>query len=117
MANKNRRVELLARRRRRVRKKVAGVSSRPRLSVYRSLRHIYAQIIDDSSGKTIVAASSVALKAPGGNIEGATAVGKALAERAKAASIDRVSFDRGGRLFHGRVKALADAARKGGLQF
>ena len=114
---RQRKQALLSRRRRRVRKKVVGVPDRPRLRVYRSLNHIYAQIIDDSSGRTLAAASSLALKIPGGNIENAAIVGKALAEAARAASISTVRFDRGGRRYHGRVKALADAARAGGLQF
>ena len=109
--------KLLARRRRRVRKTLVGTAEQPRLSVYRSLKHIYAQVIDDASGRTLAAASSLALKIPGGNIEGAKVVGKALAERAKAAAVEQVRFDRGGRLYHGRVKALADAAREGGLRF
>lgn len=106
-----------ARRKRRVRKKIYGTPDRPRLSVYRSLKHIYAQVIDDTAGRTLAAASSQALKISGGNIEGARAVGKALAEKAKACAVEAVCFDRNGRLYHGRVKALADAARKGGLKF
>jgi large subunit ribosomal protein L18 len=105
------------RRRRRVRKKVFGSGSRPRLSVHRSLKHIYAQIIDDTAGRTMAAASSKALRISGGNVQGAQAVGKALAEKAKAAAIEQVQFDRGGRLYHGRVKALAEAAREAGLKF
>ncbi len=108
---------LLERRKRRVRKGMRGTPEKPRLRVTRSLKHIYAQIIDDSTGRTLASASSVALKVPGGNIDGAKAVGKALGEKAKEQSIGRVCFDRGGRLFHGRVKALADAVRKTGLQF
>ena len=110
-----------AKRHRRVRKRVVGSAQRPRLNVYRSLTHIYAQVIDDSKGHTIAAASTVdsALKGAknGGNIEGAKAVGTLIAERAKAAGVERVVFDRGGYLYHGRVKALADAAREGGLDF
>ena len=116
MAKTNRRHAMLVRRKRRVRKHVTGSAERPRLSVYRSLKHIYAQIIDDSNGQTLASASSVALKVSG-DVEGAKAVGKALAESAKAKSIETVCFDRGGRLFHGRVKALADAAREAGLRF
>lgn len=108
---------LLKRRQRRVRKKVSGTSARPRLRVTRTLKHIYAQLIDDMSGKTLGAASSVALKVDGGNIDGARAVGKAIGEVAKEHSIAAVCFDRGGRQYHGRVKALADAAREAGLQF
>ena len=106
----------------RVRTKVAGTPERPRLCVYRSLEHIYAQVIDDRSGKTVVAASSVdketkkGLKG-GGNIAAAKVIGKAIAERAKAAGVNKVVFDRGGYKYHGRVKALADAAREAGLQF
>jgi len=85
--------------------------------VYRSLKHIYAQVIDDTTGKTLASASSVSLRIPGGNIDGAKAVGKMLAEKAQAASVTQVCFDRSGRLYHGRVKALADAAREGGLTF
>lgn len=107
----------VARRRRRVRKKIVGSGNRPRLSVHRSLKHIYAQIIDDTAGRTLAAASSLGLKISGGNIQGAQAVGKALAEKAKAAAVDQVQFDRGGRLYHGRVKALAEAAREAGLKF
>ncbi len=112
----------LSSRKRRVRLRILGTSSRPRLSVFRSNTHIYAQIIDDSVGKTLVAASScdpglkTKLKS-GGNVEAAKAVGQALAERAKAIPIELVVFDRGGRLYHGRVKALADAARSGGFKF
>lgn len=112
----------LSNRKRRVRLRILGTSTRPRLSVFRSNAHIYAQIIDDSVGKTLVAASSCdpGLKSKlksGGNVEAAKAVGQALAERARAIPIELVVFDRGGRLYHGRVKALADAARSGGLKF
>ncbi len=106
----------------RVRMKVEGTPERPRLCVYRSLGHIYVQVIDDRSGKTLVSASSLdketkkALKG-GGNIASAKVVGKAIAERSKAAGIAKVVFDRGGYKYHGRVKALADAAREAGLQF
>ncbi|MFB3920083.1 MAG: 50S ribosomal protein L18 [Terriglobia bacterium] len=106
----------------RIRARVAGRPGMPRLNVYRSLGHIYAQIIDDTQGQTVVSASSVdkqirkALKG-GGNVAAAKAVGKVLAERAKAANISCVVFDRGGYAYHGRVKALADAAREAGLKF
>ena len=106
----------------RVRTRVVGTAERPRLCVYRSLEHIYAQIIDDRSGRTIASGSSVdketkkGLKG-GGNIASAKAVGKIIAERAKAAGVAKVVFDRGGYKYHGRVKALADAAREAGLQF
>jgi large subunit ribosomal protein L18 len=108
---------LLHRRQRRVRKSITGTTDRPRLRVHRTLKHIYAQIIDDSTGKTLVSASTVGLKIEGGNVEGARAVGQALGEKAKEKSIEKVAFDRGGRLYHGRIKALADAARAAGLQF
>jgi large subunit ribosomal protein L18 len=108
-------------RRYRIRRRVKGTAERPRLSVYRSASHIYAQIVDDRRGSTLAAASSREdLK---GLVEGAgktgvsAAVGKRLAERAKALGITKVSFDRGGYLYHGRVKALADGARAGGLEF
>ena len=106
----------------RVRTKVSGTAERPRLSVYRSVGHIYAQVIDDGSSRTLVSASSIdkdvkkGLKG-GGNIASAKAVGKIIAERAKAAGVAKVVFDRGGYKYHGRVKALADAAREAGLQF
>ena len=106
------------RRHARVREKVFGTALRPRLVVFRSNKHIEAQIIDDTKGNTLVAASSVQLKlAKGGNIEAATKVGEALAEKAKKAGITQVVFDRGGYQYHGRVAALADGARKGGLVF
>ncbi|MBI2431326.1 MAG: 50S ribosomal protein L18 [Candidatus Hydrogenedentes bacterium] len=108
---------LLERRKLRIRKKLDGTAERPRLRVRRSLKHIYAQIVDDASGSTLVMASSIALKVNGGNIAGAKAVGKQVAEMAKEKAIEKVCFDRGGRLYHGRVKALADAAREAGLQF
>ena len=105
----------------RIRKKLQGTAERPRLNVYRSLNHIYAQVIDDMSGKTIVAASTAegekANRRTGGNVAAAKAVGKNIAERAKAKGIEQVVFDRGGYLYHGRLKALADAAREGGLKF
>ncbi len=117
MANTSKKTVLLERRKRRVRKQLSGTPERPRLRVNRTLKHIYAQIIDDVSGRTLASESSVALKIAGGNVEAAKAVGKSLGEKAKAASISLVCFDRGGRLYHGRVKALADAAREAGLQF
>jgi large subunit ribosomal protein L18 len=106
----------------RVRTRVKGTAERPRLCVYRSLGHIYAQIVDDRAGRTLVSASSLdketrkQLKG-GGNVAAAKVVGKAIAERALAAKIQKVVFDRGGYKYHGRVKALADAAREAGLQF
>lgn len=105
----------------RIRKKVLGTSERPRLNVYRSLNHIYVQVIDDLKGNTIVSASSAEDKKgerrTGGNLASAKQVGKAIAERAKAKGVSKVVFDRGGYIYHGRVKALADAAREAGLQF
>jgi large subunit ribosomal protein L18 len=106
----------------RVRQRVLGTSGRPRLCVYRSLDHIYAQVIDDHSGRTLVSASSVdkgtraALKG-GGNVAAAKIVGKTIAERSLAAGIQQVVFDRGGYMYHGRVQALANAAREAGLKF
>lgn len=108
---------MLERRKRHVRKRISGTPERPRLRVSRTIKHIYAQLIDDTSGTTLAAASSVALKIDGGNVEAAKKVGAALAELAQGKEIERVCFDRGGRLYHGRVKALADAARETGLQF
>ncbi len=110
------------RRRRHVRRKVRGTAERPRLSVFRSNKHIYAQLIDDSAGVTLAAASTAAIKdgdkaTYGGNVKGAVTVGKKLAEEAKAKGISKAAFDRGHYKYHGRVKALADAAREGGLQF
>jgi large subunit ribosomal protein L18 len=105
----------------RIRKKLQGTSERPRLNVYRSLSHIYVQVIDDLNGKTLVSASSAEGKQSerrtGGNVAAAKSVGKAIGERAKAKGIKKVVFDRGGYIYHGRVKALADAASEGGLQF
>src|SRR5260370_33995392 len=106
----------------RMRKRLAGSSGRPRLAVFRSNKHIYAQIIDASQGTTLTAASSRDVDAKkdlktGGNVAAAKAVGKLVAERAKAKGIDAVLFDRGGYLYHGRVKALAEAAREAGLKF
>lgn len=106
----------------RIRKKIAGSGQRPRLNVYRSLDHIYVQLIDDASGKTLLSASSLdkelrKSKKSGGNIDAAKAVGKLIADRAKAQGIEAVVFDRGGYLYHGRVKALAESARASGLKF
>ena len=97
-----------------------GTPERPRLAVFRSVKHIYAQVIDDRKGHTLVAASSTEKelrKSNGGNVAGAKAIGKLVAERAKEKGIKQVVFDRGGYLYHGRVKALADAAREAGLEF
>ncbi|HZU22026.1 MAG TPA: 50S ribosomal protein L18 [Terriglobales bacterium] len=109
----------------RIRNRILGTSERPRLNVYRSLNHIYAQLIDDRSGATLVSANSLegsegakgSKKATGGNVASARVVGKRIAERAKEKGFQKVVFDRGGYLYHGRVKALADAAREAGLQF
>jgi large subunit ribosomal protein L18 len=103
----------------RIRRRLAGTAERPRLAVYRSLSHIYAQVIDDRSGRTLVAASSIDKSASvnGGNVAGAKEIGKLVAERAKEKGVTKVVFDRGGYLYHGRIKALADAAREAGLEF
>jgi large subunit ribosomal protein L18 len=98
----------------RIRRKLRGSAARPRLAVFRSVAHIYAQVIDDAEGKTLVSASSVD---KGGNVAAAKAIGKLVAERAKEKGITKVVFDRGGYQYHGRVKALADAARAAGLEF
>ncbi len=123
---KFRKLERRARRKRRVRKKVFGTPDRPRLAVYRSLKHIYAQIIDDTRGHTLVSASSLSpeirerweeLKQEGGKTAVARAVGELLGQRALEAGIKKVAFDRGGFKYHGRVKALAEGARSAGLEF
>jgi large subunit ribosomal protein L18 len=102
----------------RIRRKLEGTAERPRLNVYRSLNHIYVQVIDDAKGETLISASSLAAKAKtGGNVAAAKEVGKLVAERAKEKGIKKVVFDRGGYLYHGRIKALADAAREAGLEF
>jgi large subunit ribosomal protein L18 len=123
MSDKNiKKAQRLQRRKWGIRKTLVGTPERPRLSVFRSDKHIYAQIIDDYTGKTLVAAGTtekdVRGEAPnGGNVKAAVAVGKTIAERAKAAGVTKVAFDRGGRQYHGRIKALAEAAREAGLQF
>ena len=117
MANRNR-AEVRTAVHSRIRRKVRGTTARPRLAVYRSLNHIYAQIIDDEKAQTIASASTAEKKLgvkSGGNIEAAKKIGQAIAERALAAGIESVVFDRGGYLYHGRVKALTDAARAAGL--
>lgn len=105
----------------RIRKKMQGTAERPRLNVYRSLNHIYVQVVDDLHGKTLVSASTAEGKKEdrrtGGNVASAKAIGKVIAERAKAKGVTKVVFDRGGYIYHGRVKALAEAAREAGLQF
>jgi len=110
------------RRHRRIRNRISGTAERPRLNVFRSLDHIYVQVIDDVAGKTLVSASTIDKELRGevsgkGKKEQAAMVGKAIAERAKAAGVSTVLFDRGGYLYHGRIKALADGAREGGLEF
>lgn len=116
------RKEQTQRRHRRLRKRVTGTAERPRLAVFRSGKHIYAQVIDDVAANTLVALSSVSpelrkdLKS-GANIDAAKAVGEGIAKKAKAAGVDTVVFDRGGNIYHGRVAALAEAAREAGLQF
>ena len=111
----------LQRRHRRVRKKVRGTAERPRLAVYRSNMHIYAQVIDDVTGRTLAAASTTdaGIKSAGGtgNVDAAKRVGALVAERASAAGVTKVVFDRGGNLYHGRVAAVADAAREAGVEF
>ncbi len=117
MANRKR-AEVRSAVHRRIRRKVRGTTARPRLAVYRSLNHIYAQIVDDDKAQTLASASTTEKElrgSTGGNVEAAKRVGKAIAERALAVGIDRVVFDRGGYLYHGRVKALTDAARASGL--
>ncbi len=106
----------------RVRKRVRGTVERPRLSVFRSHKHVYAQVIDDASGRTLASASTVDKDLRGdlkygGNVAAATAIGKAIAQRAKAAGVTKVAFDRGSAQYHGRVAALANAAREAGLEF
>ena len=109
----------------RIRKRMAGTAEKPRLSVFRSVSHIYVQVIDDRSGQTIASASTVeptvkgkmGKGVAGGNVKGAEAIGKAIAERSIGKGIKRVVFDRSGFLYHGRIRAVADAARKGGLEF
>ena len=103
----------------RIRAKISGSPERPRLAVFRSIKHIYAQVIDDHAGRTLASASSQEKTANtnGGNVAGAKEIGRLVAERAQAQGVKSVVFDRGGYLFHGRVKALADAAREAGLEF
>ena len=122
MANRNR-AEVRTAVHKRIRHKVRGTTARPRLNVYRSVNHIYVQLIDDAKHSTIASASSLEQgkdgkkHIAGGNIAAAKQVGKLIAERAKAKGIEAVVFDRGGYLYHGRIKAIADAAREGGLKF
>ena len=119
MIRKTEKKQIRTRIHQRIRRKLAGSPERPRLAVFRSVAHIYAQVIDDSRGQTLVSASSVdkGAKTKGGNVAAAKAIGKLVAERAKEKGIKSVVFDRGGYQYHGRVKALADAAREAGLEF
>jgi len=118
MITQNKRNAIRQRIHSRIRAKLSGTAERPRLNVYRSLNHIYAQIIDDHKGETIVSASSLASKQKtGGNVASAKEIGKAIAQAAVAKGVKRVVFDRGGYLYHGRVRALAEGAREGGLEF
>ena len=118
MIKKESKNDVRKRRHQRVRNKISGTTNVPRLNVFRSNSQIFAQIIDDENGTTLVSSSSVELKIKnGGNVEGAALVGKDIAEKAKKKNIEKVVFDRGGYLYHGRVKALAEAARENGLEF
>jgi len=121
MINAPQRNEIRQRVHSRIRAKMSGSAERPRLNVYRSLNHIYTQLIDDANGVTIASASTMSPKGTerkaGGNIEAAAMVGKLIAERAIEKGVKKVVFDRGGYLYHGRIKALADAAREAGLEF
>jgi large subunit ribosomal protein L18 len=116
MITQTKRNEIRKRIHERIRRKLAGTAERPRLNVYRSLNHIYAQVIDDQAGTTIASASTIKVKT-GGNIAAAKEIGKTIAELAKEKGVTKVVFDRGGFLYHGRIKALADAAREAGLEF
>jgi large subunit ribosomal protein L18 len=118
MITQTKRNEIRKRIHSRIREKLSGTTERPRLNVYRSLNHIYAQVIDDQKGETIASTSTLALKLKtGGNVAAAKEIGKSIAEKATSKGIKKVVFDRGGFLYHGRIKALADAAREGGLEF
>jgi len=118
MITQTKRNEIRKRIHSRIREKLSGTTERPRLNVYRSLNHIYAQVIDDQKGETLASTSTLALKLKtGGNVAAAKEIGKSIAEKAKEKGIKRVVFDRGGFLYHGRIKALADAAREAGLEF
>lgn len=119
MASNDSRQEIRRRIHKRIRRRVAGTPERPRLAIFRSVNHIYAQVIDDQQGRTLASAASTEkdLRGKGGNVEGAKLIGAAVAQRAKEKGISKVVFDRGGYLYHGRIKALADAARAAGLEF
>ncbi|HWA93751.1 MAG TPA: 50S ribosomal protein L18 [Terracidiphilus sp.] len=116
MITQTKRNEIRKRIHKRIRQKLSGTTERPRLNVYRSLNHIYAQVIDDVQGVTVASASTIKLKT-GGNIAAAKEIGKTIAGLAKEKGVTKVVFDRGGYLYHGRIKALADAAREAGLEF
>ena len=113
----NKKYSARLRRKKHIRKIVRGTAERPRLTVFRSAKHIYAQVIDDDSGKTLASASTIKVDGNGGNKDAAKAVGTAVAKQALAADIEQVVFDRNGYLYHGRVAALADGAREAGLKF
>jgi large subunit ribosomal protein L18 len=118
MITQNKRNAIRQRIHSRIRRKLSGTTERPRLNVYRSLNHLYAQVIDDQKGETLASASTLSLKLKtGGNVAAAKEIGKAIAEKATGKGIKKVVFDRGGFLYHGRIKALADAAREAGLEF
>ena len=116
MITQTKRNEIRKRIHARIRRKLAGTAERPRLNVYRSVNHIYAQVIDDAAGVKIASASTIKAKT-GGNVAAAKEIGKTIAELAKEKGVTKVVFDRGGYLYHGRIKALADAAREAGLEF
>ncbi|MCI0502495.1 MAG: 50S ribosomal protein L18 [Fusobacteria bacterium] len=117
MINQINRKEIRAKKHRRIRNKISGTSEQPRLCVFRSLKHVHAQIIDDQAGHTLAAASSLEIKESGSNKDAASQVGKLIAEKAIQAGIKTVVFDRSGYIYHGRVQALAEGAREGGLEF
>lgn len=118
MITQNKRNEIRQRIHARIRRKLSGTAERPRLNVYRSLNHIYVQVIDDQKGETLASVSTLAMKLKtGGNVASAKEIGKSIAEKAKEKGIKKVVFDRGGFLYHGRIKAVADAAREAGLEF
>ena len=117
MVSKKSRSEVRVNKHRKLRNRFSGTAERPRLAVFRSNNHMYAQIIDDTEGKTLVAASTLEVKVDGTKTDAAKAVGEAVAKKALEKGIDKVVFDRGGNLYHGRIKELADAARNGGLKF
>ncbi len=116
MITQTKRNEIRKRIHKRIRQKLSGTTERPRLNVYRSLNHIYAQLVDDANGVTLASASTIKLKT-GGNVAAAKEIGKTIAGLAKEKGVTKVVFDRGGYLYHGRIKALADAAREAGLEF